>query len=80
MKRGITLVEVPYWWDRTIESPAATIHQARSELISLPPEAKPIPTNFGAATTGNSHTLFLSNGHFWDGSEQITGWYKAVKL
>eukprot|EP00027_Filamoeba_sp_ATCC50430_P012117 CAMPEP_0168573886 /NCGR_PEP_ID=MMETSP0413-20121227/18779_1 /TAXON_ID=136452 /ORGANISM="Filamoeba nolandi, Strain NC-AS-23-1" /LENGTH=312 /DNA_ID=CAMNT_0008607177 /DNA_START=21 /DNA_END=956 /DNA_ORIENTATION=- len=26
-ERGITLIEIPFWWDRSIESLAATLHQ-----------------------------------------------------
>src|SRR5690242_911942 len=32
-KAGITLVEVPYWWDKTKESLAATIQQHRTDLL-----------------------------------------------
>lgn len=39
---GITLVEVPYWWDFSSESLAATINRAKPELIAS--EAEPIPT------------------------------------
>lgn len=34
-KAGITLVEVPYWWDCSIASLAATISNARPELVEL---------------------------------------------
>lgn len=30
---GITLIEVPYWWDLSRESLQATIHEARPEVI-----------------------------------------------
>lgn len=40
----INLIEVPYWWDRTKESLAATISQIMPHLnIPLPPNIKPIP-------------------------------------
>jgi hypothetical protein len=41
---GITLIEVPYWWDFAAESLAATIHQHRPELITSSTSAQPIPT------------------------------------
>ena len=41
---GITLITVPYWWDRKISSFAATIYTKRPELFSIPPLGKPIPT------------------------------------
>jgi hypothetical protein len=40
---GITLIEIPYWWDRTNESLMATIHNYRPDLCSKPQKAKPIP-------------------------------------
>jgi hypothetical protein len=38
---GITLVEIPYWWDTKIESLAATIHSYRPDLLQDTP-GKPI--------------------------------------
>lgn len=44
-KLGITLITVPFWWDRDTDSIAATIHAYRPDLIpSPPPNSKPIPT------------------------------------
>ena len=34
-KNGITLIEVPYWWDFKKASLMATIHQYRPDLISI---------------------------------------------
>jgi len=34
---GITLITIPFWWDKTIESVASTIHYLRPD-ISMPPE------------------------------------------
>ncbi len=31
--KGITLIEIPYWWDEEIESLRATIHNKRPDLI-----------------------------------------------
>ena len=58
-EEGITLIEIPYWWDRNssklinsylflsiIESLLATIHQIRPDIIPenmVPQGAKPIP-------------------------------------
>jgi hypothetical protein len=41
--KGITLIEVPYWWDRKSESLAATIYSQRPELFTEKPTASPIP-------------------------------------
>ena len=43
LKNGITLVEVPYWWDFNVESLAATINKLRPELVAKPANAHPIP-------------------------------------
>ena len=36
LENGITLVEIPYWWDRTVESLAVTIHKHGRELSQKP--------------------------------------------
>jgi hypothetical protein len=41
-KQGITLIVIPYWWDRTSASVAATIHAKRSDLIPVPGKGTPI--------------------------------------
>ncbi len=33
-EHGITLIEIPYWWDRRRESLLATVYQHRPDLIS----------------------------------------------
>jgi hypothetical protein len=33
---GITLIEIPYWWDQSIGSLHATIYKYRPEIISHP--------------------------------------------
>jgi hypothetical protein len=43
MKAGITLLEIPYWWDQTKESLVATIHRIRPDIISDPGPGMPIP-------------------------------------
>ena len=40
---GITLIEVPYWWDRSISSLAVTIYNARPDLFNFEPKGKAIP-------------------------------------
>jgi hypothetical protein len=39
---GITLIEVPYWWDFEKESLMASIHQRRPELLENPGNGVPI--------------------------------------
>lgn len=46
MSAGITLIEVPYWWNYDISSLHATIHQHRPDIIGPPedPNVLPIPS------------------------------------
>jgi hypothetical protein len=41
-ERGISLIEIPFWWDRTESSLIATIHYFRPD-IPLSSSGKPIP-------------------------------------
>ncbi len=41
--KGITLIEIPYWWDLSEQSLSATIYQCRPDLIQKPFNAQPIP-------------------------------------
>lgn len=44
IENGITLIEIPYWWDFEKESLMATIYKQRSELFSTKPiDKQPIP-------------------------------------
>lgn len=40
---AITLIEIPYWWDKEKASLMATIHERRPDLVD-PVDAKPIPS------------------------------------
>jgi hypothetical protein len=43
--KGITLIEVPFWWDRKYSSLSATVYSQRPDLFSEPPKGTPIPTS-----------------------------------
>ena len=45
---GITLIEVPYWWDRKISSLAATVYNVRPDLFIVKPEGVPISTTISS--------------------------------
>ena len=47
-QNGITLIEIPYWWDKQLSSLIATIHQQRKDLIFdyNIKEGNPIPMRF----------------------------------
>jgi hypothetical protein len=40
---GITLIEIPYWWDRKYESLVASIYSQRPDLFNNPIKSQPIP-------------------------------------
>jgi len=43
-EKEITLIEIPYWWDKQKSSLASTIHKERNDLlISYPIDYEPIP-------------------------------------
>jgi hypothetical protein len=42
-ENGITLVQIPYWWDRKYESLASTIYSHRPDLFQEPSLGTPIP-------------------------------------
>lgn len=45
-REGITMIIIPYWWDRSKESIKATIHLQRPDLIPhLEPNSVPIPSS-----------------------------------
>jgi hypothetical protein len=46
---GVTLVEVPYWWDGTRSQLEATIHLVRPDIIPIS-QGKPIPKEIDAPT------------------------------
>lgn len=44
-QKGITLVQIPYWWDRKLQSLAATINFLRPDLLtSISITSTPIST------------------------------------
>jgi hypothetical protein len=50
-KAGITLIPIPFWWDKSIPSLVATIKNYRPDLIDsdmVPAKASPIPSSLPA--------------------------------
>jgi ATP-dependent DNA ligase len=68
-KIGITLIEVPYWWDRKYESLASTIYSQRPDLFTFPPEGSPIPVSPPTAPQSpkinESNPIFLTHFSFF---------------
>ena len=56
---GISLVEVPYWWDRTADSLAATIYSHRPDLFAEKPQGTPIPANPPAVSNKDECIIFF---------------------
>ena len=64
--KGITLIDIPYWWDRGVESLAMTIYNARPDLFDQRPIGRPImkfpPKEKTTKKTGkknNNNLLFI---------------------
>jgi ATP-dependent DNA ligase len=81
---GITLIEVPYWWDRKYESLEATIYSQRPELFTELPIGKPIPlTRPSIEKLKRSQSVTnksLMTSTEWDyESMDPTGWYMTEK-
>jgi hypothetical protein len=83
IRKGITLIEIPFWWDKSISSLAATIHQYRKDLNISHVEGKPIPITLPPGfLAGINKTIILSkggtpelmHGEDWDGDKDLTGW------
>jgi hypothetical protein len=41
-EEGISLITIPFWWDKSLSSLAATIHQQRPDLVPSA-QGSPIP-------------------------------------
>lgn len=59
-EKGITLIEIPYWWDFSKSSLMATIHHHRSDLVPKPGAGVPIPPNRpGGLPNGEGSSTFV---------------------
>ena len=80
-KAGITLVQVPYWWDAQRDSLEATIYSYRPDLYTVPPKSAPIPseppsswTQYYERKKGDvSSSLLLASR--WHPEDDPNGWY-----
>src|SRR4051812_43605229 len=81
-QEGITLIEVPYWWNFNKESLAATIHNVRPDLISECPQAEPISALaqgrllivlIKCSLSDTSTDVPLSHALNWDGKASLAG-------
>eukprot|EP01124_Arcella_intermedia_P028018 TRINITY_DN5608_c0_g1_i1.p1 TRINITY_DN5608_c0_g1~~TRINITY_DN5608_c0_g1_i1.p1 ORF type:complete len:508 (+),score=131.08 TRINITY_DN5608_c0_g1_i1:7-1530(+) len=83
LEKGITLVTVPYWWDRKKESLCATLHQVLP-LIFPETHSLPIPTSLPSTISSvylkNQISHFLMHGKEWNKEQDPTGWIISEKL
>ena len=56
--KGITLIEIPYWWDFTRESLVASIHSYRPDVISAQGNGIPIPKEPPTSITKGKYLWF----------------------
>jgi ATP-dependent DNA ligase len=93
-KLGITLIVVPYWWDRKFDSLQATIYSQRPDLFTEKPKGTAIPQSPAGETLRSqskriNYTVIiltptgdknLMTATEWDNeSMDPTGWYMTEK-
>jgi ATP-dependent DNA ligase len=73
---------VPYWWDKTHSSLAATIYNQRPDLFTEQPKGVPIPSNPQEKSNAKIiSTTRLMTATLWDNSTMDpTGWYLTEKF
>ena len=79
---GITLVQIPYWWNKKRSSLEATLHQVRPELVPGNPTADPVPSTppsefkvrKSKVVSNIQNQLMLAVD--WNSREDPKGWYE----
>lgn len=75
---GITVIPIPYWWDKKIESLAATAHQYRPDVFPFT-QGSPIPVD--PPLTKKQRSMYpLMLGTEWGLEEDPTGYFLSEKL
>jgi hypothetical protein len=67
---GITLIDVPFWWDGQKSSLEATIHMARPDVVRST-DGVTIPVNPLPQLNALTNLAFAQN---WDGNQDPSGW------
>ena len=83
-EKGITLIEVPYWWDKKYSSLAATVYSQRPDLFTEKPKGDPIPlhklSNSESTTEKTNDTPILMLATEWNNtSMKPNGWWMTEK-
>lgn len=78
-EHGITYIVVPYWWDRKIESVAASLYKSCPNVF---PKTlfQPIPDNPPKQKIQASKIYAQMHGVDWSSTVDPTGWYMSEKL
>mmetsp|Transcript_20022 Transcript_20022/g.22278 ORF Transcript_20022/g.22278 Transcript_20022/m.22278 type:complete len:688 (-) Transcript_20022:161-2224(-) len=85
---GVTVVPIPYWWDRNIDTVKATIHYHRPDLMpkdQVPEGARPLIMDVDNFTPpGGAVEDRLSVNDFMHGADYagqpVEGWWMCEKL
>eukprot|EP01124_Arcella_intermedia_P021968 TRINITY_DN3174_c0_g1_i5.p1 TRINITY_DN3174_c0_g1~~TRINITY_DN3174_c0_g1_i5.p1 ORF type:complete len:431 (+),score=96.59 TRINITY_DN3174_c0_g1_i5:19-1311(+) len=77
-EEGITLLTIPYWWDRKKESLTATLHLFRPDIF---PESQhdPIPLSPPEGSVGHIKSVMMIPKE-WNGEQDPSGWFISEKL
>ncbi len=84
---GITLIDIPYWWDHKLASLMATIHKIRPDIFPLPPPptVTPIPISPPKQEKSVSKTvvdwIMVPEPWMWNSTERDhSNWWIAEKV
>eukprot|EP01118_Nematostelium_gracile_P014288 TRINITY_DN5530_c0_g1_i2.p1 TRINITY_DN5530_c0_g1~~TRINITY_DN5530_c0_g1_i2.p1 ORF type:complete len:403 (-),score=77.54 TRINITY_DN5530_c0_g1_i2:67-1275(-) len=77
-KCGLTLIEIPYWWDYDLDDLKFTIHFSRPDLLSKPQKGKLISASSDHIV--HNQETSLRHGIHWDHKSDLTGWYLSQKM
>jgi ATP-dependent DNA ligase len=79
-QKGITLIAIPYWWDKQFPSLTATIYSHRPDLFANPTASAPIPSvepSRKKRESAQSSKILMTSTVL--GSEDPTGWWMTEK-
>ena len=76
---GISLVKIPYWWDRKVSSLAATLCAVRPDLFDIPVVGDVIPISEPSITSKavvehKTARKRIMTATVWEEGKDPTGW------
>ena len=74
---GITIITIPHWWDRTIDSLSATILAKRPDISTFKSGGQPIPDTAPVPTIV---TIEVARATDWDLDHDPTNWYLSERF